>query len=184
MSEQREPAAWTMEIERDDLSKSHLIDADLPELEPGEARLRVDRVGLTANNVTYAVLGNSFRYWEFFPTESGRGIVPLWGFGVVEESRAEGVNVGDRLYGYYPSASHLIVRPDRIDEQGFRDASEHRSTLPSPYNAYALTTGDAAYEADREDLLVLYRPLFWTSFMFADWLVENDCFGAQATVLT
>jgi len=42
------------------------------------------------------------------------------------------------------------------------------TSLPSPYNAYALTTGDAAYRADQEDLLILFRPLFFTSFMLAD----------------
>ncbi|MEO6472431.1 MAG: DUF2855 family protein [Aeromicrobium sp.] len=182
--EQTARSTWTLEFEKSDISKSHLVDAAVRKLEPGEAKLRIDRVGVTANNVTYAVLGESFRYWEFFPTESGRGVVPLWGFAEVEESAVDGVAVGDRLYGYLPSASHLIVQPDRIDEQGFRDAREHRATLPSPYNAYALTTGDAAYEADREDLLVLYRPLFWTSYMFADWLDDNDCFGAPVTVLT
>ena len=87
-------------------------------------------------------------------------------------SRAEGVRVGQRVYGYLPTASHLVVTPARPDAQGFRDASEHRRALPSPYNAYSFTTGDPAYEADREDLQVLYRPLFLTSFMLADALAE------------
>lgn len=56
--------------------------------------------------------------------------------------------------------------------------------LPRPYNAYALTTGDIAYEAGREDLHVLYRPLFWTSFMLADWLVDNAWLGAKSVVLS
>jgi hypothetical protein len=34
-----------------------------------EVRLRVDRVGLSANKVTYAVLGQPVRYWRFFPPE-------------------------------------------------------------------------------------------------------------------
>lgn len=174
-----------MELDRADLAQTFLVDTVPPSLEPGQARLRVDRVGVTANNITYAVLGDSFRYWEFFPASSAhRGVGPLWGFADVVESRAEGVNTGDRVYGYLPAASELVVRPDRIGPAGFRDSSPHRSTLPSPYNAYALTTGDAAYEPDREDLLVLYRPLFWTSYLFADWLVDNDCRGAEAVLLT
>lgn len=176
--------SWTLELDKSDISLSFLVETRLPDLLDGEARLRVDRVGVTANNVTYAVLGVPFRYWEFFPAVSGRGIVPLWGFAEVIESRTDGVSVGDRVYGYFPSAGHLTVRPDRIGAHGFRDGSPHRSALPSPYNAYALTTGDAAYEADREDLLVLYRPLFWTSYMFADWLDDNDCFSAGTAVLS
>ena len=165
--------AWALEVDRDDLSRTTLVDLDEPDCADGEAVLRPDRVGMTANNVTYAVLGEPFRYWEFFPAAEGRGRVPLWGFAEVVASRADGVEPGSRVYGYLPPASHLVVRPDRPDARGFRDASPHRADLPSPYNAYALTTGDAAYEPDREDLQVLYRPLFFTSFMLADVLVDR-----------
>jgi hypothetical protein len=78
----------------------------------------------------------------------------------------------------------VVVRPGRADARGFRDASPHRAQLPSPYNAYALTTGDAAYQADQEDLLILYRPLFFTSFMLADKLEDNGWFGAEVLVLS
>lgn len=175
---------WSLAVARDDLARTTLLERSLPELEDGEVLLRVDRVGLTANNVTYAVLGESFRYWDFFPAEPGWAHVPLWGFAEVVESTVDGVAEGSRVYGYLPPASHLVVRPSRTDERGFRDGSAHRSELPSPYNVYALTTSDPAYEADREDLMVLYRPLFYTSFMLADRLQDNDFFGAKTLVLS
>jgi hypothetical protein len=177
-------AAWALAVARDDLSHTSLLRGTIPNVEEGEALLRVDRVGVTANNVTYALLGDSFRYWEFFPTEPGLGLVPLWGFAEVVASRAHGVEVGGRVYGYLPPASHLLVRPGRADARGFRDSSPHRQTLPSPYNVYALTTGDPVYEAERENLLVLYRPLFFTSFMLADQLDDNGYFGAAVVVLS
>ena len=177
-------ASWTLAVARDDLTTTRLVEGQTPELHDGEALLRVDRVGVTANNVTYAVLGDAFRYWEFFPAEPGWGLVPHWGFAEVAASRADGVDVGTRVYGYLPPSSHLLVRPQRADARGFRDGSTHRADLPSPYNAYASTTGDAAYEADREDLQVLYRPLFFTSFMLADQLIDNGFFGAQVLVLS
>ena len=176
--------AWSLAVARDDLSRTSLLQWTVPKVEEGEALLRVDRVGVTANNVTYALLGESFRYWDFFPTQPGLGLVPLWGFAEVVASRADGVAVGGRVYGYLPPASHLVVRPGRADERGFRDASPHRQALPSPYNVYALTTGDPAYEAHRENLLVLYRPLFFTSFMLADQLEDNGYFGADVLVLS
>ena len=176
--------AWTLTVDRSDLADTRRIHTPVPDLAAGEALLRVEKVGLTANNVTYAVLGETFRYWEFFPTEPGRGVVPLWGFAEIVDSRADGLARGGRVYGYLPSGSHLVVRPGRVDERGFRETAEHRATLPSPYNTYALTTGDPAYEADREDLQVLFRPLFWTSFMLADWLIGNDAMGAQRIVLS
>jgi Protein of unknown function (DUF2855) len=177
-------SSWALAVARDDLSRTTLLDGTVPEVGDGEALLHVDRVGVTANNVTYALLGDSFRYWEFFPTEPGLGLVPLWGFADVVASAVDNVRVGGRVYGYLPPASHLLVRPGRSDGRGFRDTSRHRAQLPSPYNAYALTTGDLAYQADREDLLVLYRPLFFTSFMLADKLEDNGFFGAEVLVLS
>ena len=179
---------WALAVARDDLSRTALFEGAVPGIGDGEALLRVDRVGLTANNVTYAVLGESFRYWDFFPAEPGWGpgwgLVPLWGFADIVASAVADVPVGGRVYGYLPPASHLVVRPGRADARGFRDASPHRTQLPSPYNAYALTTGDAAYRGDQEDLLILYRPLFFTSFMLADYLQDNGWFGAEVLVLS
>lgn len=176
--------SWSLAVDRDDLSLTKLLEWALPELEDGEVLLRVDRVGLTANNVTYAMLGESFRYWDFFPAEQRWRHVPLWGFAEVVESKLVGVAEGSRVFGYLPPSSHLVVRPDRVDQRGFRDGSAHRSELPSPYNAYALTTNDPAYDADREDLMILYRPLFYTSFMLADRLQDNHFFGAKTLVIS
>jgi Protein of unknown function (DUF2855) len=181
---------WTLGVARTDLARTTLVEHELPELADGEALLRVDRVGLTANNVTYAVLGDApFRYWEFFPPARHGltdewGVVPLWGFADVVESTVDGLTPGDRLYGYYPSAGHLVVRPGRADARGFRDASEHRSALPGTYNGYVKTTGDPAYVQDQEDLLILYRPLYYTSFMLADQVADNGFYGAEAVVLS
>ncbi len=56
------PTSWALEVSRADLTATQLQEVDLPEPGEGEAVLRADRVGMTANNVTYAVLGDSFRY--------------------------------------------------------------------------------------------------------------------------
>ncbi|MET8151729.1 DUF2855 family protein [Actinoplanes sp. NPDC049668] len=182
-------ASWTFAVTRANLGETTLLLSDLPDLADGEALLRVDRVGLTANNVTYAVLGESMRYWQFFPPEAYGlgpewGLPPLWGFAEVVASTVPEVAVGLRVYGYLPSAGHLVVRPDRVDATGFRDVSAHRADLPSPYNAYRATDGDPAYRADAEDLLILFRPLFFTSFMLADQVIDEDYYGAEALVLS
>ena len=49
--------SWTLAMGRDDFARIPLAYASTPDLSDGEVRLRVDRVGLSANNVTYAVLG-------------------------------------------------------------------------------------------------------------------------------
>jgi hypothetical protein len=180
---------WTLAVDRAELTRTTLTAAPAPTLGPGEALLRPSRVGLTANNVTYALLGDAFGYWRFFPAEPAGldaewGLVPLWGFADVVGSTIDGVEVGQRVYGYLPPSGLLRVRPNRVDERGFRDGSAHRAELPSPYNVYALTTGDSAYERDREDLLVLYRPLFFTSFMLADELADRQFGGASTLVFS
>ncbi|NQU36227.1 MAG: DUF2855 family protein [Actinobacteria bacterium] len=177
--------SWTVAVKRDELAATTVLTDELPSLEDGDVLLKVDRVGLTTNNVTYAVLGaTAFRYWDFFPTESGLGVVPVWGFGNVEASKADGVEVGSRVYGYFPTASHLIVTPGRIDARGFNDVTEHRADLPAAYNAYTLTATDPSYDAAVEDLSILFRPLFWTSFLLADQLAEQDFYGATQLVFS
>lgn len=175
--------AWDLLIARDDLARTKLLDRDVPELGPGEALLRVDRVGVTVNNVTYARLGEAMRYWDFFPAGEGWGRVPLWGFADVESSNVDVLDEGTRVYGYLPTSSHLVVRPE-VTDAGFRDRSEHRAGLPGPYNVYATTVADSSYRADREDLQILYRPLFITSFMLDDFLADNDFFGADVALMS
>src|ERR1700754_4594915 len=97
--------SWTLAVDRGDLTRATLTESAVSEVTPGTALLRVDRVGLTANNVTYAVLGEAFRYWEFFPPadrglDPSWGLVPLWGFAEVAASAVAGVEPGQRVYGY------------------------------------------------------------------------------------
>ncbi len=176
--------AWDLYVDRTDLSVTALVEVPTPTLVEGQVLLRTERVGMTANNVTYAVFGDAMHYWDFFPAPAPYGRVPLWGFCVVEASTVPDVLVGTRLYGYLPTSSHLVVEPTKVDARGFRDASAHRQHLPSPYNGFTTTTADPAYDADREDLQVLYRPLFMTSFVLADFLTDNDLFGGTSVVLS
>lgn len=176
--------AWDLVINRDDLAKTELIESPKPKLAEGEVRLRVDRVGMTANNVTYALVGDSMRYWQFFPSTGNQGRVPLWGFADVEESASDDVLPGTRVYGYLPPSSHLVVQPQNVTEHGFKDASPHRAGLPSAYNVYSTTTGDPSYDPDREDLQILYRPLFITSFMLNDFFSDNGYFGSEQLLMS
>lgn len=180
--------AWDLLVMRSDLSKTTLVEIPTPDPAAGQVRLRVDRVGLTANNVTYAVFGEAMKYWDFFPATDLDGVpqgrVPLWGFAEVDRSTVAEIAEGTRLYGYLPTSSHLLVEPSKVDERGFRDASPHRQHLPAPYNRLTTTVADPAYDADLEDLQVLYRPLFMTSFMLADFIDDHDRFGADAVVIS
>jgi hypothetical protein len=112
-------------------------------------------------------------YWDFFPAEGGWGRVPMWGFAEVERSEAEGVASGTRLYGYLPPSSHLVVRPADVNGRGFVDGSPHRARLPSAYHRYLATGADPFYRPDTEEIQMLLRPLFFTSFLIDDQLDDD-----------
>ena len=160
-------------VKRDDLRQCRVEESRPPEIEPGQALLRVDTFGLTANNVTYAVMGEAMSYWSFFPAGEGWGRVPMWGFAEVERTEAEGVKGGTRLFGYLPPSSHLVVTPAGADPSGFVDASPHRAELPSAYHRYLATSGDRFYRPDTEAIQMLLRPLFFTSFLIDDQLADE-----------
>jgi len=160
-------------VRRDDLRTCRIADSDPPSIESGQALLRVDTFGLTANNVTYAVFGDAMSYWDFFPAEDGWGRVPMWGFAEVERTEAEGVAAGARVYGYLPPSSQLVVEPADPDETGFVDGSPHRAPLPSSYHRYLDTAADPFYRADTEEMQMLLRPLFFTSFLIDDQLADD-----------
>ena len=160
-------------VKRDDLRECRIAESDPPELDSGQALLRIDRFGLTTNNVTYAVMGDAMSYWDFFPAQDGWGRVPMWGFAEVESSEAEGVEPGTRVYGYLPPSSHLVVTPGDPDGRGFVDASPHRAALPSAYHRYSDSRRDPFYTAESEEIQVLLRPLFFTSFLIDDQLADD-----------
>jgi hypothetical protein len=170
-------------VKRDDLRQCRIAESGPPGLEPGQALLRVTDVGMTANNVTYAVMGEAMSYWNFFPAEDAWGRVPMWGFAEVERSEADGVEVGTRVFGYLPPSSHLVVTPANADPSGFVDASPHRAELPSAYHRYLATREDTFYRPDTEAIQMLLRPLFFTSFLIDDQLADEGLTGRGPILL-
>jgi hypothetical protein len=160
-------------VKRGDLRECRIAEAETPAVGSGQALLRVDSFGLTANNVTYGVMGEAMSYWDFFPAADGWGRIPMWGFAEVERSDVEGVEAGTRVYGYLPPSSHLLVTPASVDPSGFVDGSPHRAPLPSAYHRYLASDADPFYSADTEEIQMLLRPLFFTSFLIDDQLDDE-----------
>lgn len=153
-------------------------------LKPGQALIKIDHFAFTANNVTYGAFGDAMMYWNFFPAPEGWGRVPVWGFGDVIESTHAGVKVGERIYGYLPMSTHLVVKPARVTPQGFFDGAAHRQKMSAVYNNYLRVDADLAYDEKREAEQALLRPLFMTSFFIDDFLANNDFFGAREVVIS
>jgi Protein of unknown function (DUF2855) len=169
-------------VKRDDFRDCKVVEGGPPEVESGQALLRVETFGMTSNNVTYAVFGEAMSYWDFFPAEDGWGKLPTWGFAEVESSEAEGVEAGTRLYGYLPSSSFLVVTPAGAGDSGFVDGSPHKAALPSAYHRYLAADADPFYRAETEAIQMLLRPLFFTSFLIDDQL-DDDGLATRGPVI-
>jgi NADPH:quinone reductase-like Zn-dependent oxidoreductase len=175
---------WSLIIDRSDLSATTLVDAAAMRPAAGQALLRVERVGLTTNNLTYCALGDALGYWGYFPTQiPGMAHIPLWGYAEVVATQTDALKAGDRVFGYLPSASHLRVTPSPLSADRFRDAAPHRADLMPIYNEYTVVTGRPR-SPERENLTALYRPLFMTSFAFEAFAAANEWFGARRLLIS
>ncbi|HLX14996.1 MAG TPA: DUF2855 family protein [Bradyrhizobium sp.] len=174
-------------VARNDLQQCKFIERELPDTAalPGEALLvKVDRFAFTANNITYAVIGDIMKYWELFPAPENFGIIPVWGFGDVIASRHPGIEAGERLFGYFPMATHLAIEAANVNKRSLYDAAAHRQSVSPVYNAYTRVSGDPAFAGREGDYQALLRPLFMLSFLVDDFLDEHDFFGARSVLLS
>ena len=169
-------------VDRGDLQQTRLVESPAAVLEAGQARLRVEAFGLSANNVTYAVVGDLLGYWAFFPAEDGWGRVPVWGFASVVESREPSLEVGRRVFGYLPMSTELVVDAGRVDERGFTDVAAHRAPMASAYNRYRTVSSEPG--SDDEDRWMLLQPLFFTAWLADDFLADQGDFGAGVVVIS
>jgi hypothetical protein len=144
----------TFLVDRRDFAKTTIQSAPLTP-EAGEALLAVENFALTANNLTYALMGDSAHYWDFFPADAGWGRIPVWGFGRVVSPGSSGLSPGERLYGYFPMSSYATMRVGKLDEGGCYDLSAHRAKLSPVYNYYARVSFDPGVDTKRahEDML-------------------------------
>ena len=166
------------------LADAVLAETPLAPLAVGVVRLAIESFSVTANNVTYAVAGDSFKYWDFFPAPEGLGIVPMWGHARVIESHCPDIAVGERVYGYLPMASHLDVVPGRVTPGGFLDTTEYRQPMSPVYNSYTRLSADPEHDPSREAERMIFGPLFRTGFLIEYFLRGQDWFGAEQLIVT
>jgi hypothetical protein len=174
-------------VARRDLQTCKFIETALPDTAqlPQDALLvRVDRFAFTANNITYAVLGDDLKYWQLFPAPGEFGNIPVWGFGEVIASHHPDVPTGERLFGYFPMATHLVIEAADVSKRGLRDGTAHRQDVAPVYNAYSRVGGNPDFAGRQGDYQALLRPLFMLSFLVDDYLAEHEFFGAARVMLS
>jgi hypothetical protein len=168
-----------VEVRRKAFGETRITTHTVPELAEGEVLARIERFALTANNVSYALSGDMIGYWKFFPVEEPWGIVPVWGFADIVQSRCDAIPVGERIWGFLPMASHVVLKPVDVASGTFSDGADHRMSLPPIYNNYQCTNEDPDELKRLADARCVLFPLFTTSFILCDYLVDNAHFSAK-----
>src|SRR5262249_8352471 len=159
-------------------------DAPVRDLAAGQILVGADKFAFTANNVTYARLGDQIAYWRFFPAPHGWGYIPVWGLGNVVSSRHPEVRDGERVYGYFPMTTHLVLQPGGLRGARFVDGTVHRQELARSYNEYVPVDLDPGYDRSHENEYLVLRPLFSLSFFCAEFLNEEQFFGARQVIIS
>ncbi len=174
-------------VRKAELTDAALVDSDLASLGQGAVRLKVESFSVTANNITYAVVGDGFGYWNFFPPQTDDqtlGIVPMWGHAKVIESNCADIAVGERVYGYLPMASHLDVVPGNVSATNFSDLTEYRQPMSPVYNNYTRLSSDPEHDPAYENERMIFGPLFKTGFVIDYFMRSENWFGASQVVMT
>jgi hypothetical protein len=175
------------QIRKDNLAVSRVVATNAPVAQGNEVILKVDKFAFTANNLTYGVMGDQIGYWQFFPpaddTNNEWGIIPVWGFADVVESKVEGISVGERLFGYFPPAEYLTIEPVGVTDLKLIDGSAHRAKLPPGYNMYRRVKAERGYNPELDNERMLLFPLHITSFCLWDYVKDNAWFKATQTII-
>lgn len=176
-----------------DITKSRLVKTPASTVGDNEVLVKVDRFAFTANNITYAAMGEPLQYWQFFPPHDDNidnndntekwGIIPVWGFADVIKSNHPELPIGERLFGYFPPADDLVMKPTKMTPMGLSDGSAHRAQLPPTYNMYQRVNHEPGYYKASDNQRMLLFPLHMASFCLYDLLKSNEWFGAEQVVI-
>ncbi len=174
----------TFRVEKANIYQVESTQAELKVLQVGEVRLAIDKYALTTNNITYAVSGFKLKYWNFFPSEEPYGIIPVWGYGTVVDSKHAEVKIGERYYGYFPMASFCTVSPAKVKTFGFSDGAAHRQEMAPVYNQYLRVESESAQDPAVDNYTPIIKPLFATSFLIYQFLKSQAFLNAEQVVIT
>lgn len=178
----------TLLVNKTDFADIVLYSDDITPLQDDHIRVDVGPFALTANNITYMVVGNMM-YWNFFdPAKYGidqkdTGRMPVWGYATVTDSKVDGIDVGEVIYGFFPVIKSFDIKPIKISSYGFHDGADHRLKLHAIYNNYTRIKSDPGFDGKADDIQPILRPLFTTSFLIDDQFADEGFYGADQVLI-
>lgn len=176
-----------LQVNKKDLYQTQIIENNNPDfgdIKDGQVLAKIQSLAMTANNITYGVVGEQVGYWQFYPIDDTWGIIPAWGFAEIIASKNSEVKEGTRIYGFFPMGTHVILEAGQFRKNGFADIAEHRSHLAAVYNFYIDIAKDQSFQFGNEATQMIFRPLFTTSFLIDYFLNKNNFFDSENIILT
>ncbi|KAK5088418.1 hypothetical protein LTR05_002636 [Lithohypha guttulata] len=124
-------------------------------LGPSSVRVRTRLVGITANNLSYCLMGDVLHWWSAFPLPASLpehyndvtkyGIAPGWGCCEVLESTIEDIEPGRVISGFLPISEHTVdLQLTQVASVPghFTETSPHRNKIMNLYQRYQLEPAD------------------------------------------
>jgi len=192
------------EVKKKDLGTTRIAPLSITQTTTeNEVVLKIEKFALTANNISYGIGGEALGYWRFFPVHNIEnttslshndlhsnqpdphwGRLPVMGYAQVISSNTEEISVGERVWGFFPMASHVKITAGKINKLSFSDVSTHRKGLPPLYAAFDRVKNNPFYQPQNEDYEMLVRGLFTTSWLVDDFMDDNAYFNAFQYLIT
>ena len=172
---------WTLEVAKADFGECAVHRELRPGAQSGKVLVAIDDLALTANTMTYAATGDELGYWSLFPasSESSRSCSCLGAWPRDRRPTSRASTRDARLFGLWPMASHVLLS-GRRSRLGLRETSPWRKAVNPVYNQYALEALASAEACERR---AIFHPLFVTSFVLGQHLLEDDAAGRCQLVI-
>lgn len=184
--------------QRDDLQTTVVLRDELPALEEDEIRLRVDKVGLSANNLFYAQMGEApfLKFFAVYPLAeafSHLANLPAWGIATVIESANPAFSIGERFRGFLHMTNVVQMKARRIPD-GYVAYGQKRDKLNQAYNGFKLV--EDSKQADESgasvlggagqtsDLAMTCSPGASSGFLLTELLRSRDFYAGNSVVIS
>jgi hypothetical protein len=177
---------WDFLVDQNDATKFKIHSAQNRSIVcslDNRALIRIERLAFSANNILYITMGHENRYWDLFPGKKPFGSPPAWGIGTVIDSQSPHLAIGERLFGFFPIASHCVLEPETLGTKHIVDLAPRRQSLAAAYNRYTRIDDDH-YDGSVGDWRLVLRPLALVGLLASHVLMDNAFFGADELYVT
>lgn len=178
--------------QRKDLKETVVLRDELAPLETDEIRMRVDKVGLSANNLFYAQMGEApfLKFFAVYPLGeeySELANVPAWGVATIIESANPEFAVGEQFRGFLHMTNVVQMKARRTPE-GFQAFGGDRDKINQAYNGFLSVapegTSPIRGDGEKSDLAMTSAPGASSGFILYGLLKMHGFYGGNSIVLT